>query len=115
MENKGLIRRTHGGAVNSDELMPYSFRKLLTRVNMQRVEKQLIGEYIASLIKPGETIYIGAGTTAYWVAKYVIGIKNLTIVTNSLPLANLIAQIESINLVMVGGSLRHKEFTITSS
>ncbi|NMC46622.1 MAG: DeoR/GlpR transcriptional regulator [Chloroflexi bacterium] len=111
MENKGLIRRTHGGAVNSDELMPSSFRKLLTRVNMQRVEKQLIGEYIASLIKPGETIYIGAGTTAYWVAKYVIGIKNLTIVTNSLPLANLIAQIESINLVMVGGSLRHKEFT----
>jgi DeoR/GlpR family transcriptional regulator of sugar metabolism len=111
MENKGLIKRTHGGAVTSEELMPSNFRSLLSRINQQRVEKQMIGKHIASLIHPGETIYIGAGTTAYWVAKYVIGIENLTVVTNSLPLANLVAQIESINLVMVGGCLRHKEYT----
>ena len=66
---------------------------------------------VASLIKPEETIYIGAGTTAYWVAKYMLGIKDLTVVTNSLPLANLVAQIETINLIMVGGHLRRKEFT----
>lgn len=111
MENKGLIKRTHGGAVTSEELLPSNFRKLLSQINQQRVEKQIIGKYIASLIHPGETVYFGSGTTAYWAAKYVLGIENLTIVTNSLPLANLVAQIESINLIMVGGSLRHKEYT----
>jgi DeoR/GlpR family transcriptional regulator of sugar metabolism len=111
MEDRGLIKRTHGGAVTSEELMPSKFKNLLSRVNQQRVEKQMIGKYIGSLVRPGETIYIGAGTTAYWVAKYVLGIENLTVVTNSLPLANLVAQMESINLIMVGGCLRHKEFT----
>ncbi len=111
MENKGFIKRTHGGAVISGEILPSNFRSLLSQVNQQRVEKQLIGKYIASLISPGETVYIGAGTTAYWVAKYILGIENLTLVTNSLPLANLVAQIESINLIMVGGSLRHREYT----
>jgi len=111
MENKGLIKRTHGGAVTSEELMPSNSRSLLARINQQRVEKQVIGKYIASLIHPGETIYIGAGTTAYWVAKYILGFENLTVVTNSLPLANLVAQFKSINLIMVGGTLRHKEYT----
>jgi hypothetical protein len=35
------IRRTHGGAVNSDELMPSRFRKLLTRVNSNWREKAI--------------------------------------------------------------------------
>ena len=111
LEARGLIKRTHGGAINPDELMPSNFRKLLTRVNAQKDEKLLIGKYVASLINPDETVYIGAGTTAYWVAKHVLGTKGLTIVTNSLPLANLVAQVETISLIMVGGYLRRREFT----
>lgn len=111
LEENGIIKRTHGGAVNADSLLPASFKKLMSRIDTQKEEKQKIGQYVASLIKPGDTIYIGAGTTAYWVAKNITTINDLTVVSNSLPIANLIAQIDSINLIMVGGYLRRREYT----
>src|SRR6185503_16753590 len=69
METKGVVSRTHGGArlVNpkSDE---YAFT---TRDTRQLVEKEAIGKACATLISPGQTVIIDAGTTCYHVAKFL--------------------------------------------
>ncbi len=96
----GSLRRTHGGArlVNppSDE---FAFSARDTR---QLTEKEAIGRACAELIAPSQTVIIDAGTTAYHVAKYLEP-KAPQIITNSLPVANLFASNNRVELVLSGG------------
>jgi DeoR family fructose operon transcriptional repressor len=96
----GNLRRTHGGArlVNpqSDE---FAFQ---ARDTHQLAEKEAIGRACAELISPGQTVIIDAGTTAYHVAKYLEP-KMPQIITNSLPVANLFASNNRVELVLSGG------------
>jgi DeoR family transcriptional regulator of aga operon len=111
LNRAGLIERTHGGAFTTEMLKPIDLSTFQLKSNLQKEEKKLIGKYAASLVKPGNTIYLGGGTTTYWVAKNLYSVSPITVVTNSLPLANLLAQIESINLIMLGGNLKRREYT----
>ncbi len=111
LNSAGLVQRTHGGAYTTEMLKPIDLSTFQVKSNLQKEEKKRIGKYAASLIKPGNTIYLGGGTTTYWVAKNLYGVTPITVVTNSLPLANLMAQVESINLIVVGGSLKRREYT----
>ena len=96
----GSLRRTHGGArlVNppSDE---FAFSARDTR---QLAEKEAIGRACAELIGPSQTVIIDAGTTAYHVAKYLEP-KLPQIITNSLPVANLFASNNRVELILSGG------------
>lgn len=89
LEEKGIARRTHGGArllqaPKSDE---YVFNVRDTR---QVAEKEAIGAACAALIPPGQNVMLDAGTTCFHVAKH-LGDKAAQIITNSLPIANLFA------------------------
>jgi DeoR/GlpR family transcriptional regulator of sugar metabolism len=100
LEGKGSVRRTHGGArlVNpkSDE---FTFS---ARDTHQLAEKEAIGEACAELIQPNQTVIIDAGTTCYHVARYLEA-KTPQIFTNSLPVANLFAGANKLEVVMSGG------------
>ena len=100
LEAGGSLRRTHGGArlanPHSDE---FTFSSRDTR---QIVEKEAIGKACAELIAPGETVIIDAGTTAYHVARHLEA-KAPQIITNSLPVANLFAAANRIELILSGG------------
>jgi DeoR/GlpR family transcriptional regulator of sugar metabolism len=100
LEARGNIRRTHGGArlVNSrsDE---FTFS---SRDTHQLEEKEAIGKVCADLIQNRQTVIIDAGTTAYHVARHLSS-KVVQIVTNSLPVANLYASHQHIELVLSGG------------
>lgn len=100
LEATGLFRRMHGGArlVNphSDE---FAFS---ARDTHQLKEKEAIGRACAELIRPNQTIIIDAGTTAYHVAKHLEA-RTPQIITNSLPVANLFAPNNRIELILSGG------------
>ncbi len=111
MTQKGLLERTHGGAVLSQArnlLSPPIMVRLFERVE----EKKAIGRAAAQLIKPGEKIYIAAGTTTYWVARAIVDRGDLTVVTNSLPVANLLCTSKDLEVIVIGGFLRRNEFSM---
>ena len=100
LEEEGVARRTHGGAVFvSDRFsaLNYSAREM-TAV----AEKQAIGRMVASLIEDGETILLDGGTTTFQVAKNLLS-RTLQVVTNSLPIANVLSCAGNIELTFVGG------------
>ena len=100
LEEEGVARRTHGGAVFvSDRFIAlnYSAREM-TAV----AEKQAIGRMVASLIEDGETILLDGGTTTFQVAKNLLS-RTLQVVTNSLPIANVLSCAGNIELTFVGG------------
>src|SRR5436190_15406302 len=100
LEGKGAVRRTHGGArlanPKSDE---FAFS---ARDTHQLTEKEAIGQACAELIHPNQTVIIDAGTTCYHVARY-LETKTPQVFTNSLPVANLFAAANRLEVVVSGG------------
>src|ERR1043166_6926894 len=99
LEGTGTIQRTHGGArivtPRSDE---FTFSARDTR---QLAEKEAIGRACAELVQPNQTVIIDAGTTVYHVARYLES-KSPQIITNSLPVANLFASANRVEVVVSG-------------
>src|SRR6516162_2550124 len=100
LEASGALRRTHGGAriavIRSDE---FTFS---ARDTHQLAEKEAIGRACAELIGPNQTVIIDAGTTVYHAARYLES-KSPQIITNSLPVANLFASANRLEVIVSGG------------
>lgn len=100
LEAGGNIRRTHGGArIVSPKSDEFTFS---SRDTHQLLEKEAIGRACAELIKPNQSVIMDAGTTVYHVARYLES-KSPQIITNSLPIANLYASANRLEVVLSGG------------
>ncbi len=100
LEATGTVKRTHGGA---RVLNPRSDEFTFSARDTQRLaEKEAIGKACAELIRPHQSVIIDAGTTVYHVARYLEE-KTPQIVTNSLPVANLFAAANRLEVVVSGG------------
>lgn len=105
-EKQGLVTMTHGGAVINEGA---SIEPALDIKQGQAIqEKKLIGEAAAKLVKEGQAIFIDCGTTTKEVATAIYTYKNITVLTNSLLVANILTQSRYIKLVMLPGTFRDK-------
>src|SRR5665647_649322 len=100
----GLVMKVHGGAtavVGRSAEEPGFHVKSETNPR----QKSAIARVAAGLIAPGSSIAISAGTTTYAVAHELVNVPNLTVVTNSPPVADLLhtAQREHLTVVLTGG------------
>jgi DeoR family transcriptional regulator, fructose operon transcriptional repressor len=100
LDGLGHIRRLRGGAAYTGE----SITPFEERTDKAKSQKQQIARYIASRIQPGETVLLDGGTTTLEVAR-CLQHKSLQVVTNSLPIANLLVNAPEIELIFVGGYL----------
>ncbi len=100
LEATGIVRRTHGGArISNPPTDEYTFS---ARDSHQVAEKEAIARACADLILPNESVIIDVGTTAFHVAR-LLEPKKPQIITNSLPVANLFASSNMVELVLTGG------------
>jgi DeoR family transcriptional regulator, aga operon transcriptional repressor len=104
---QGKLRRFHGGALAVETAPPE--RPLTERSTEQSAEKSRIGRAAAALVRDGQTIFLGSGTTVLELARCLEERQNLTVITNSLQAANALANAAGINLVMLGGVFRPSE------
>jgi DeoR family transcriptional regulator, fructose operon transcriptional repressor len=100
LEEEGVVRRTHGGAVCVSDR--FSALNYAAREVTAVVEKEAIGRRAAELIQDGQTILLDGGTTTYQVARNLLS-RSLQVVTNSLPIANLLHASAGIELILIGG------------
>jgi len=105
----GKVQRFHGGAIAIEKAPPEM--PMLQRQVDQIAEKQRIGTVAASLVKDGETVFLGSGTTVLEVARNLKERQNLTIITNSLQVVILLSEFPNITIICVGGLLRPSEFS----
>lgn len=105
LEEQELLRRTHGGAVavmQNDNVEP-SFLEKEDRFHQQKLD---IARAALSFIREGDTIMLDSGTTTYHLAKLLKSFQRLTVVTNSVMVAQELANEKSIELLLTGGTLR---------
>ncbi len=109
LHQMGEILRTHGGAVTVKKNPPQLF--VVKRIEENLELKQRIGRAAASLVKDGETVFIGSGTTTLEVARSLMGRTQLTIISNSLLVINLLVQQEGLTVIETGGFLNPSELS----
>ncbi len=102
---RGLVRRTHGGAVPADNLVQ-SESPFAQRVNLRTAEKTRIAQCAAALIQNGETLIINGGSTTRIFAFELAGKKNLTVVTNALAIPASLPEQAVRDIFVLGGEYR---------
>lgn len=113
MHEKGLIIRTHGGAMKAD--YPHStkdsdelFVNPLIGGIINTDKKRQIAIAAASTVQDGDSIAISSGSTAFLMALELLDKKNLTVVTDSVPVANALLFRDGIRVLICGGQIRER-------
>ncbi|MGW5671958.1 DeoR/GlpR family DNA-binding transcription regulator [Micromonospora sp. NPDC003776] len=111
LEADGLLNRHHGGATLPGALAtpPGALSREPTYAQKAQVaaaEKAAIAELAASLVEDGDAIVIGAGTTTQLFAQQLTRYAELAVVTNSLLVAQALANAPRVEVVLTGGTLR---------
>ncbi len=109
LASQGKAQRVHGGVIAAEQAPPEL--PILQREGEQVDEKSSIGRAAAELVADGETVFLGSGTTVLEVARHLRDRKNLTVITNSLPVLNALAGLKDITVVSLGGQLRESELS----
>jgi DeoR/GlpR family transcriptional regulator of sugar metabolism len=110
LSDEGMLDRVHGGALACDgspKELPY-----LVRATENIKPKATIGRRAAELITEGSSIALDIGTTTLELAKAMVRVPNLTVVTASLPVAEVLKNSLNIRLILTGGLLRFEEFSL---
>lgn len=85
---------------------------MLSRSMMQVEEKRAIGRVAAGYVRDGDVIYISGGSTTAEMVPYLTGCQDLTVITNALNIASLLAAHPEMTVIIVGGTLRHSEMSM---
>jgi len=109
LASQGKAERVHGGVIAIEQAPPES--PILERESEQADEKIRIGRVTAELVADNETVFLGSGTTVLETAKNLRDRKNLTVITNSLPVLNALAGLKEITVISLGGMLRDSELS----
>jgi DeoR family fructose operon transcriptional repressor len=104
LENSGLLKRTHGGAI----------KNLQTRYELDTIQKQIknlpekqaIAKRAVELVEDGDTIAIDTGTTTLEFAKLLSSRKGITVVVNDIKIASYLEYNTDANIILIGGMIR---------
>lgn len=107
---QGLVTIVHGGAVlNRGAAFERSRRFRKTQF---QAEKRRIAAFCAELVSEGSSIFIDCGSTPEEIAEAITDKKNIVVLTNSLPAANILSSAKDLKLIMTPGEFipKHQNF-----
>jgi len=102
----GLVERVHGGAYLTGGQNDPSF---ITRITQNPQEKRRAAECAATLVENGMTVFLDVGSTTAFVAEELQQKSNLTVVTNSLGVAQSLIGHNNNRVHFLGGELHSNE------
>jgi DeoR/GlpR family transcriptional regulator of sugar metabolism len=102
LEQKELIKRTHGGAFAGQDMIEVDYR---VRETVRRAEKEAIGRLAWTLIQSGESVFVDAGTTAAYLAAAMDDTRRITVVTNSTIILQSLENRSNIETILLGGKV----------
>jgi DeoR/GlpR family transcriptional regulator of sugar metabolism len=101
LERQGIVRKYRGGVTAQPSGVFES--NVAYRMKSMRHAKDAIAERAAALVEPGMAVMLDDSTTALALARRLVGITPLTVVTNFLEVMNLLARERDIRLMALGG------------
>ncbi|MGH9086961.1 MAG: DeoR/GlpR family DNA-binding transcription regulator, partial [Acidimicrobiales bacterium] len=109
----GMVQRTHGGALAAGSAvgeaadLPYALKE-----HRCVAEKAAIAAHAAGLVSDGDSLVLDSGSTTFAVAAALTAREGLTVATNDLRIAHLLAGRGGVRLLVTGGQLLGDVFTL---
>ncbi len=110
LEQKGVLERTHGGAILSQHLTFEQEYK--QRVQHHPEEKRRVGELAASLIEDGDIVFINSGTTATQVLQHIRKDSRITVFTNNVNAALELGE-PGFHYYLIGGEFQPRSYSLS--
>ncbi len=109
LEKQGLIDRTFGGAMVKSPIIKE--QNYLEKEKYMIDEKHIVGQKAAEFVKPNSTIILDAGTTIMELAKSIVNVEDLNVITTDLKIALFLSNFSNIEVTLIGGkvSIKSKE------
>ncbi|MGZ9772751.1 DeoR/GlpR family DNA-binding transcription regulator [Bacillus toyonensis] len=104
MEKDGLLKRTHGGAVELARVRNLADEPS-KRYRDRSIEKDAIAKVAASYIQEGDSVFIGGASIHYAMLKYLPE-TSFTVVTNSIEIASTLREYKNIDTYLIGGKVK---------
>ncbi|HLA41290.1 MAG TPA: DeoR/GlpR family DNA-binding transcription regulator [Candidatus Glassbacteria bacterium] len=108
LARQGYLTRTHGGALLHERSI-FPGQATLTfggKDVPNQAAKRRIGKKAAEFIRDGMNVLLDAGTTILEIARNLHGFRDLTVITDSIPVAVELSGVEEVNVLLTGGVLR---------
>lgn len=105
MEKAGLLKRTHGGAIPLVKSRAAPAHPS-TRYGEGDAYQNAVAKLAASYLQDRDTVFIGGASIHYVLLKYIPANLSLTVVTNSLKIADTLRENESIETYLLGGRVK---------
>ncbi len=102
LDKMGVLRKVRGGAKTSSD---YFQPPLRLRSQKNTEAKKLIARKAIDFIDEGQLVYLDPGSTSVQIAKFLRIKKNITVITNSLAVASIIADSDN-EVIMIGGNIQ---------
>ena len=102
----GITNRAYGGAISAGSVNTATESPLTTKLASHHGEKESIGRFAASLVKPGDSVVLDSGTTTLEIARHLPDLEGITVVTNDYNILSALIQKAHIRTVFIGGELR---------
>ena len=114
LSKDGLVERGHGGAAPRRARRSQGLPELpvLERAGLRVAEKRAIGRAAARYVEDGDVILINGGTTTAEMVPFLSAARDVTVITNGLHIASLLAPLTNIKTVITGGVLRNSELSM---
>lgn len=114
LDEQGFVERAHGGAAPRSRGRHRGFPELpvLNRASLKVEEKKQIGKAASQYVEDGDVVIVSGGTTTAQMIPYLAKRQELTIITNALNIASLLAHYSNIEVIILGGALRHSELSM---
>lgn len=107
LEKQEALVRTHGGAIPIDESnqeMSLEKRKHLNANAKEKLAKEAVKH-----ILPGDTVFLDASTTTFYIARELKNMKDVTVVTNSIRVISELAGLSNLKVISVGGFVSNNQ------
>ncbi|WP_242617820.1 transcriptional repressor AgaR [Edaphobacter modestus] len=110
LEARGLLQRTHGGALapQATSLMDPTLKE---KQRQRLKEKLRIAEAAAKLVHDGQCVLLDSGTTTTAVAQALRRFNSLTVITNAVNIATELAS-TNFEVILIGGTMRKNSFSL---
>ncbi len=100
LEKEGFLKKIYGGAYIDESVQ--SDVSVNLRENILVKDKEIIAKECVPFIKDGDSIFLDASTTSFYIATKITK-KNITVITNSLKIATKLSNSNNIKLLLIGG------------
>ena len=111
LEEEGFLRRVYGGAVRESRRSEETL--LQERMVQNAAEKERIGKAAAAFVQDGDVIGIDVGTTTLEMARALLARDlRIIVITNSIQIAATLSASEKIEVILIGGRVRHGELSV---